>query len=230
MGIYWLCTTMKRTIIILLLLLKAAICWSQIDSNYVFEEEKKIDFINFNNRKCQNNNIQLLRVNVTHCDSLNNKSILPSKFHRHYLKSRLISINREKDTLKIALIGFSDCCSHFFADLDCDIDTVLNLKYEDIDEVECFCGGCPYLFYFTILDRNKTISGILLNGNKIDLSNDIYSNAIEIKKHNFFTGKTIVKIYYERIDDFKLILEKHYSRRGNLILIKTFYLGIETHE
>lgn len=227
-----LCTTMKSVIIILFILLKTTICWTQIDSVFLFEDDKEVlEFIYFeNDKECQEKNIELLNVDVIHCDSLHDKTILPSKYHKHYISSRLIDFDRKNDTLKITLIGFSGCCAHFYARLKCVNDTTLDLLYDDIDEIDCFCGGCPYLFSYTAIDKNKTITTILLNGNEISFLENIYTNGFETKKRNFFNGKTIVKTYNERVSDNNLILEKHYNRKGNLLLTKTYYLGKETNE
>jgi len=225
-------STMKNSIVILILLLKTTVCWTQIDSISLLDgNEEVLEFIYFdNNEECLNKNIALINVDVIQCDSLDNKAILPSKYHKHFISSRLIDFKRRNDTLNVTLIGFSGCCAHFYAKLKCFNDTILNLQYDDIDEIDCFCGGCPYLFTYTIIDKNKIIKDILVNGNKIDFSEHIYNNEIEIRNRNFITGKMIVKTYVENISDYNLVLEKHYDRKENLLLTKTYYLGKETNE
>jgi hypothetical protein len=216
----------KKLLLVLMILLKMTICWSQTDSTFlIFEnEEENLQSISFKtNNECYIKNILLVDVDVTHCDSIDNKEILPSKSQKIYLRSRIIDFKRNKDSLAVTLIGFSDCCASFYAELKCFNDTTLNLQYFDVGELECFCGGCPYLFTYKIIDKEQRIKAVLLNGNEIEFTDKIYRNENVIRKRSFISGKTIVKTY----SDSHLVLERHYNRQGELLLTKMFYLGEE---
>jgi hypothetical protein len=225
---------MMREIYILLSLLLLILnnSWAQIDSSFQQEVENvQLEFVSFrNNEFCRSNNIELLSVDLIHCDSIKDKNILPARFHRRYLKSRLLEFQRRNDTLVVSFIGFSDCCAHFMNEIEFLQDSILDLKYQDIDEVECFCGACPYLFKYVIRDRDRKIMKVQKNKVGIDFSDKIYEKEIVDEERNFWTKEKTVKMYNENVMEINLLIKKKFDRKGNLIEQKTYYLGYEVLE
>ena len=209
-----------------------SVLWAEIKKIEWEEDELEVleDITFENNITCFSKDIKILKADVIHCHDIRDKSVLPSRYHINYLRSRILNFYRKNDTLIISLIGHAGCCSNFLVEILCECDTVYNIIYNNIGYDECFCGVCPNIFTFTILDKNYHIQDILLNGKKIHETPTIYANVIEVESKNFFTGKKIVRTYNERVWEPNLILEQTYTRRGELIDEKLFYQGKEIHE
>lgn len=221
---------MKRLLIILsLFILSSILVYSQnteieIDDN----EEEQLDFFIVDyDINCNKSELEILGVNIVHCDSIIDKNLLPSEFHKNYLKSRIISIERNFDTLTVKLVLKSDCCPKFISSIECLNDTLIDLKCVDIGEVFCFCGSCPFILTYRFLDKKRLIKSYNLNGKYIVQSNDIYRNSIKIEKINSENGNRIIETYFESVNKNSLLLIEEKNEQGDTELLKTYYLGKE---
>jgi len=217
----------KYIVLFLFIIPKIIFSQTNVEISSDIEEYNHAENINLITFEVNNN---LKDVTVIHCDSIKNKSLLPSKYHKRYLKERIVGIDRQEDTLIVSVIGLSDCCSNFIANIDYINDTLINLKYKDIGNTSCFCGNCPYLFTYFIIDNNRQINNISLNSKDISQSNNIYINGIDIVKIDSLTGNKIIETYDRYVNDHTILLKRYYNKEGILLDTKTYYQGEEVYE
>ncbi len=221
---------MKITISILLFLICGTISFSQIiiKEDVSSENDDSLNIVVFeNNYECINAGIWLVDVDVTPCDSIKDKSILPSKIYKEIIKSKLLEVAYSDDTIYVSFIGMSSCCDKFFSGLEYINDTSINLTYVKNNIEQCWCGNCPNVFKYTIFSEKLHLHKFLVNGTEIDFSNDIFQYETRITKKNILTGRTKVYFYQGDPSIFTLLMGKKYSRKGKEISTKIYDNSIE---
>jgi hypothetical protein len=191
---------------------------SQI-KDLVFYDYLKVDSIS---------GLELIDVDVIPCDSIKDFKVLPSKYHKDLIETRLLFNEEVKNTLIVAFITKSDCCAKFFVDFACLSEKELNIEYQDISEEQCFCGGCPYIFTVELEIHGVIPRKIFVNNQRMEFSDKIYKDQIDVVKKNKITGKETISTYSGTLDNVNLLLEQTFNRKGELIEFNTFYLGFNT--
>jgi hypothetical protein len=180
-------------------------------------------------QECESKRIYIISKEFIKCDSIKDKNILPSKYHKDFIRQRIIEIKEKNDTTKITFILFSQCGSEFNIFLECIDSSNVNINICDtsLEKTTCFC---PYLISCILYSKWK-IEVPLINGNELQLTDKIFNDRIkETTNKNFFNGIKTLSYYYEWFSPPQLILEKKYKKNGNLVSTKMFYLNKEIHE
>jgi hypothetical protein len=175
-------------------------------------------------KSCQKQYLRVSKANVICCNDIQEQGIIPHPDHVWQLKPRLIENTRHSDsTLSVSFVLKFVCCAAFRVELDCSRKDTLHFVVNNVSTQECFCGGCIYLFTFQIDSRFYMPVSIFVNNDSLDFSEEIYINEERVKRKNIITRKKTVYYY----SDNNLMMVKQFDRKGILISVKYFHMGIE---